>query len=159
MTESDHTDILLIEDNPRDAEMTIRALGKGGVTNRIRWSRDGVDALAWLLGEAESGTQRRLHLPRLILLDLKLPRLDGLEVLRRLKRHDRTRTIPAVILSSSREDPDIARAYALGVNSYIVKPVEFENFAEAVAQVGLYWLVVNEPPRQLPAAPDGDTTP
>lgn len=129
--------ILLVEDDAADAELTLRAL-RGVAEGRIRHAWDGEEALA-LLAEAAD-------LPNVVLLDLKLPRLDGLQVLERLRALPRTRHLPVVMLTSSREEPDIARAYALGVNSYIVKPVEFDAFVQAVAEAGLYWLVLNQAP-------------
>lgn len=137
MTKPDEwAEILLVEDSDDDAELTIRAIN-GKVTNRMVRARDGVEALEWLA---------RDPLPRLVLLDLKLPRLNGLDVLERIRAEPRTQAIPVVVLTSSREEPDVKRAYQLGVNSYIVKPVEFERFVEAVTQAGLYWLLLNEPP-------------
>jgi CheY-like chemotaxis protein len=143
MLVSDAVEILLVEDNANDVELTLRALRKNRLANRVHVARDGEEALAFLLpDEPDGGT----ILPRVILLDLKLPKVDGLEVLRRIKSDDRTRRVPVVVLTSSREEPDIARAYDLGVNSYIVKPVDFESFVPAVTQAGLYWLILNQPP-------------
>jgi two-component system, response regulator len=132
-------EILLVEDSPDDAELTLRALRRR-LANGIVHVRDGEEALRFLL---DAGVPP----PRLILLDLKMPKVGGLEVLRRLRADARTKTIPVVILTSSKEEPDVAAGYALGANSYIVKPVGFENFQEAVSQIGLYWLLLNEPPR------------
>jgi CheY-like chemotaxis protein len=132
-------EILLVEDSDDDAELTIRAIKSNKIANRIELVRDGVEALAYLEGDRP--------LPRLILLDLKLPRMNGLDVLRSIRASPRTRLLPVVVLTSSREEPDIARAYELGVNSYIVKPVEFEGFVKAVTDAGLYWLLLNEAPR------------
>jgi two-component system, response regulator len=132
-------EILLVEDSDDDAELTIRAIKNNKIANRIELVRDGVEALAYLEGDRA--------LPRLILLDLKLPRMNGLDVLRSIRSKPRTRLLPVVVLTSSREEPDIARAYELGVNSYIVKPVEFEGFVKAVTDAGLYWLLLNEAPR------------
>jgi len=131
-------EVLLVEDNPSDVELTLRALQKRNLANRVVVARDGVEALQ-LLERAEAP-------PKLVLLDLKLPKLNGLEVLRRMKSDDRTRRIPVVVLTSSHEEPDVEESYRLGVNSYIVKPVDFESFASAVAEVGLYWLLLNHPP-------------
>jgi two-component system response regulator len=135
-------DILLVEDNPNDAELTLRALKEHNLANTVHLARDGAEALEFLFGEGPG----RTAVPKVILLDLKLPKVDGLEVLRRLKADDRTKLIPVVVLSSSREEPDIATSYRLGANSYIVKPVDFEAFVRAVSDVGLYWLLLNESP-------------
>ena len=129
-------EILLVEDNPHDAELTLRALKKHWLTNRLVWVKDGVEALKYLFGSSDDPAVPLNQPPRLVLLDLKLPRVDGHEVLRRLKADPRTRTIPVVVLTSSQEKADIARSYELGVNSYIVKPVDFDNFAQAVQQLG-----------------------
>jgi two-component system response regulator len=134
---ADGIEILLVEDHAADAELTLRALRNANVTNRIHLARDGAEALAFLQGGN--------RIPRLVLLDLKMPKLDGLEVLRRMRDDPRTKLVPVVILTSSREEPDIHRAYELGANSYIVKPVDFEGFANAVTDVGLYWMVLNQP--------------
>ena len=136
-------EILLVEDNPADAELTLRALRKNNLTNRVHVARDGEEALAYLFGNETNPAQA---LPRVVLLDLKLPKVDGIEVLARIKSDPRTRRLPVVVLTSSREEPDIARCYELGVNSYIVKPVGFEKFVPAVTQAGLYWLLLNQPP-------------
>jgi two-component system, response regulator len=141
MSPSDNVEILLVEDSQDDAELTMRAIIKNKIANRIELARDGVEAIAYLEGHAT--------LPRLVLLDLKLPRMNGLDVLRAIRENPRTRILPVVILTSSREEPDIATAYQLGVNSYIVKPVEFESFVKAVTDAGLYWLILNEPPNGL----------
>lgn len=133
-------DILLVEDNPNDAELTLRALKQRNLANQLFLCRDGAEVLDFF--SAGVGP-----VPKVILLDLKLPKVDGLEVLRRLKADARTKPIPVVVLTSSREEPDIARAYELGANSYIVKPVDFEAFARAVSDVGLYWLLLNHPPQ------------
>jgi CheY-like chemotaxis protein len=131
-------EILLVEDNPNDAELTTRALKQRNLANQLHVCRDGAEALDYIA--------RVATVPKVILLDLKLPKVDGLEVLRKLKGDERTRSIPVVVLTSSREEPDIERAYALGANSYIVKPVDFDAFARAVSDVGLYWLLLNHPP-------------
>ena len=142
MTVPEAPDVLVVEDNPDDVELTLRALRRMGLTNTVRVARDGVEALELLLGDGTS----RPPLPRVVLLDLKLPRVGGLEVLARLREEERTRTLPVVVLTSSREEPDVRKAYALGVNSYVVKPVEFEKFVDAVGKVGQYWLLLNLPP-------------
>jgi two-component system, response regulator len=146
MSNENGVEILLVEDNPRDGELTLRALKKRDLANHPAWVRDGAEALEYLFGASPNGPQRVNHAPKLILLDLKLPKVDGLEVLRRFKGDERTRHIPVVVLTSSREEQDVVESYRLGVNSYIVKPVDFEKFAEAVAQLGLYWLLLNQPP-------------
>lgn len=137
-------EILLIEDNPLDAELTLRALQKSHLANRIVWLKDGAEALAHLFGPDASSVIDTP--PRVILLDLKLPKVDGHEVLARLKSDPVLRHIPVVVLTSSREESDVVRSYDLGVNSYIVKPVDFESFAEAVRTLGMYWLLMNQPP-------------
>lgn len=135
--------ILLVEDNPDDEELAIRALAKNNVANRIKVVRDGEEALTLLFGHEEGDE------PALILLDLKLPKIDGLEVLRQIRADDRTALLPIVVLTSSSEERDIVESYRLGANSYVRKPVDFEQFTEAVRQLGLYWLVINEkPPKQ-----------
>ena len=135
-------EILLVEDNAHDAELTLRALKQRNLANRVHVCRDGAEAIGFFDDGSEAGAA-----PKVILLDLKLPKVDGLEVLQRLKSSARTRAIPVVVLTSSREEPDIEKAYALGANSYIVKPVDFEAFARAVSDVGLYWLLLNHPPQ------------
>ena len=150
-------EILLVEDNPRDAELALRALKKRNLANKLVWVKDGAEALEFIFGpDANGGTdggRKVCHRPKVILLDLKLPKVDGLEVVRRLKANEETKTIPVVVLTSSREEQDIVRSYKLGVNSYIVKPVNFDNFSEAVSQLGMYWLLLNEPPAPLAPTP------
>jgi two-component system response regulator len=133
-------EILLVEDDAADAELTLRALRANNLANRIQVARDGAEALEFLHSVN--------HTPKVVLLDLKLPKVSGIEVLREIRGDERTRLVPVVVLTSSREEPDVAACYALGVNSYIVKPVEFEAFAKAVAEVGLYWMLLNQPPRR-----------
>ena len=147
MNDLDVVDILLVEDNPRDAELTIRALKKHNLANRLIHVKDGAEALDFLFGRGQYGGRDMNHSPKTVLLDLKLPKVDGLEVLRIIKEDERLRTIPVVVVTSSTEDPDIQTAYKLGVNSYVVKPVEFDAFAEAMSKLGLYWLLVNHVPR------------
>ena len=146
MSVSGEVEILLVEDSPDDVEMTLRALRKANIVNRIAVARDGAEALAFLFG-AEGQTEDRVEMtPKLILLDLKLPKVDGFEVLKRVKSDPRTALIPVVILTSSREHRDVVEGYSLGVNSYIVKPVSFEGFLEAVGKLGMYWMLLNQPP-------------
>ena len=147
MNQSEAVDILLVEDNPQDAELTTRALKKHNLANRLITVEDGAEALDFLLCRGKYATRDVGHPPKVVLLDLKLPKVSGLEVLRALKQDEKTRAIPVVIVTSSREDPDIKTAYALGANSYVVKPVDFDAFAEAVSSLGLYWLLVNQPPK------------
>jgi two-component system response regulator len=138
--------ILLVEDNPKDEALTLRALKKNNILNQVVVARDGVEALDYLFA---SDAGDNLHpLPQLVLLDLKLPKVDGLEVLRRIRSDERTRILPVVVLTTSTEDRDRLEGYRLGANSYVRKPVDFVQFAEAVGQLGLYWLVLNEPPPQ-----------
>lgn len=141
----DSVEILLVEDNPDDEELAIHALKKHKLANQIRVVRDGAEALDWIF-RTGSYADRANHNPKLILLDLKLPKVDGLEVLRRIKADSITRLIPVVALTSSREERDLVETYQLGVNSYITKPVDFEQFTQAVAQVGFYWLLLNQIP-------------
>jgi CheY-like chemotaxis protein len=139
-------EILLVEDNPNDAELTLRALRRHNLGNQVVLVTDGAEALDFVFGEGSHADRQGEPLPRLVLLDLKLPKVDGIEVLRRLKGDPRTCRIPVVVLTSSAEERDIARSYELRVNSYIVKPVEFESFAKAVADLGLYWFLLNRVP-------------
>lgn len=147
MNDTKPIEILLVEDNPDDEELTLLALQRARVGNSIHVARDGVEALDFLFGEGQYTHRAGLHAPRIVLLDLKLPKVDGLEVARRLKADERTRTIPIVMLTSSREQRDVIESYKLGVNSYIVKPVNFEGFAAAMTQLGLYWIVLNQLPK------------
>jgi len=152
MNTTNEVEILLVEDNPRDAEMAMRELRKRNLANKLVWVKDGAEALDFIFGpKAQRGAKLSGH-PQAILLDLKLPKVDGLEVLRRLKSDSAAKTIPVVMLTSSREEQDIVRSYELGVNSYIVKPVNFDKFSAAVAQLGFYWLLLNEPPWRQPDA-------
>jgi two-component system response regulator len=140
--------ILLVEDNPDDEELTLRALRSNQMMNPVTVARDGVEALDYLFATGQYAGLDETRLPAVTLLDLKLPRVDGLEVLRRMRSDERTRLLPVVILTSSREEQDLIDGYSLGANSYIRKPVNFGQFIEAVRQLGLYWLVINEsPPR------------
>lgn len=143
MKHQTEVEILLVEDNPRDAELALRALKASHLANHVVWVKDGAEALELLLGTDGGCPAPR---PRVVLLDLKLPKVDGLEVLRQLKATASTRAIPVVLLTSSREERDVVQAYDLGANSYIVKPVGFDSFSEVVSQLGLYWLLLNQPP-------------
>jgi two-component system response regulator len=137
--------ILLVEDNPDDEALTLRAFNKNRIVNQVIVARDGVEALDYLFGTGAHAGRDLNVMPAVVLLDLKLPRIDGLEVLRRIRADDRTRLLPVVVLTTSREQQDIYEAYSLGANSYIRKPVDFEKFIYAVGQLGLYWLSLNEP--------------
>ena len=137
--------ILLVEDNPDDEALTLRAFNKNRIANQVIVARDGVEALDYLFGTGPHAGRDMSVMPAVVLLDLKLPRIDGLEVLRRIRADDRTRLLPVVILTTSKEQQDIHEAYSLGANSYIRKPVDFEKFIYAVGQMGLYWLALNEP--------------
>jgi two-component system, response regulator len=139
-------DILLVEDNPNDAEMAMRALKKYYVANKIHHVEDGAEALDYLFGEGKYEGRNVHNTPKVILLDLKLPKINGIEVLKKVKSDERTQKIPVVVLTSSREERDVVETYKLGVNSYIVKPVEFDKFVESVKELGLYWLLLNQPP-------------
>lgn len=139
-------EILLIEDNINDAELTIRALKKNKLANKLVHLKDGAEALDFLFGEGKFKSRNLNNLPKVILLDLKMPKIDGIQVLRELKSNERTKKIPVVVLTSSSEDPDIQECYALGVNSYVVKPVQFESFIKAVSNLGMYWMILNHPP-------------
>jgi len=138
--------IFLVEDNPDDEKLTLRALKKSNILNEVVVARDGAEALDYLFGTGAYAGRDLTVMPAVILLDLKLPKVDGLEVLRRLRANERTKLLPVVILTSSKEEQDIINGYSLGANSYIRKPVDFAQFTEAVRQLGLYWLLLNEPP-------------
>jgi CheY-like chemotaxis protein len=146
---SDDKIILLVEDNPDDVELTLRALEKNNLTNELVVTRDGAEALDYLFGAGAYAERDTTVMPTVILLDLKLPKMDGLEVLKRLRADDRTRLLPVVILTSSNEEKDLVQGYSLGANSYVRKPVDFAQFANAVRQLGLYWLLLNEPPPRI----------
>jgi two-component system response regulator len=139
-------EILLVEDNQYDAEMTIRALKKVNLANKLVHLHDGEEAINFLFGKNEFAERDITVLPKVILLDIKMPKVDGIEILRQVKANENTRKIPVVIMTSSKEEQDIINSYAIGVNSYVVKPVDFEGFAKAVSQLGLYWLLTNQPP-------------
>jgi two-component system, response regulator len=149
MNETESAELLLIEDNPEDLELALRALRKANLTTKIQVARDGAEALEYIFCEGAHAQRKIADGPKVILLDLKLPKIDGLAVLQRLKGDPRTRAIPVVVLTSSKEQSDIIASYHLGVNSYIVKPVNFESFVEAVRSLGLYWLLLNQPPRAV----------
>ncbi len=146
MINADAVDILLVEDNPNDLELALRALKKRHLANKVVVARDGVEALDFVFGTGAYSDRDVANQLKVVLLDLKLPKIDGLEVLRRIKSDERTKLIPVVVLTSSQEERDIVESYRLGVNSYMVKPVDFEQFIECVSELGLYWLVCNKPP-------------
>ncbi|MGQ0524629.1 MAG: response regulator [Betaproteobacteria bacterium] len=146
MTDLQSVEILLVEDDPSDAELTMRVLRKKHLANSVTWVKDGAQALDFLFRRGVYAERSEDH-PRLILLDLKLPKVDGIEVLRQLKSNEHTKAIPVVMLTSSAEESDVMKSYKLGVNSYIVKPVDFEQFGETVAAAGLYWVVTNRVPQ------------
>ncbi len=146
MTDLDGVEIVLVEDNPHDAELTLRALRKKGLANKVKVLQDGVEALEFVFCTGPYTDRDICVHPKLILLDLKLPKLDGLEVLRQIKGDDRTKAIPVVVMTSSQEEMDLVESYKLGVNSYIVKPVDFDKFLDAVSNLGLYWLLLNRVP-------------
>ena len=148
MNESDPVEILLVEDSAEDLELTLRALKKARLANHIQVARDGAEALDFLFGTGAHAGRNPGDGPKVILLDLKLPKVDGLEVLQKIKSDVRTRAIPVVVLTSSKEQQDVVKSYQLGVNSYIVKPVNFEGFTRAVQDLGMYWLLLNEPPKK-----------
>ena len=142
MNELGQIEILLAEDNPVDAEMTLRALQKHHIANKVHWVRDGAEALAYLFGTGAYAGRGDGN-PKLVLLDIKMPKVDGIDVLRRLRADERTRLLPVVVMTSSTQDRDIIESYRLGVNSYVVKPVQFGAFAETVSSVGFYWVLTN----------------
>jgi CheY-like chemotaxis protein len=143
---SNEVEILLVEDNPRDVDLTLRAMKKRNLANQVHVVRDGAEALEFIFAEGPYAQRDVNDRPKVILLDLKLPKVDGLEVLRRVKADERTRIIPVVVLTSSSEERDMVESYRLGVNSYITKPVDFDKFLDCVGELGLYWLLVNQVP-------------
>ena len=140
-----YVEILFVEDNSSDAEMTIAALKKNGLANKLLHVKDGAAALDFIFAEGEYTGRNVDNKPKVILLDLKMPKVNGIEVLQRIRADERTKNIPVVMLTSSKEDPDIEICYDLGANSYVVKPVEFDDFQKAVTELGLYWMIVNQP--------------
>jgi two-component system, response regulator len=147
MTPIDPVDILIVEDNPSDAELTMRALKKNKMANQFFIAEDGEEALDYIFGRGKFSERDTSTPLKVIFLDLKLPKVSGLEVLKEIKSHESTKTLPVVIITSSKEDPDIQKAYELGANSYVVKPVDFESFIFAINHTGLYWLLINVPPK------------
>jgi CheY-like chemotaxis protein len=147
MNEANIVEILIVEDTPEDLDLALRALRKAKLTNHIHVVRDGEEALQFIFCKGPYAERQMENGPRVILLDLKLPKVDGLEVLQRIKGDPRTRSIPVVVLTSSKEQNDVVESYNLGVNSYIVKPVNFEQFSETVQKLGMYWLLLNHPPQ------------
>jgi two-component system response regulator len=147
MNELNAAEILIVEDSEQDLELALRALRKAKLANQIRAVRDGEEAMEFIFCEGSHAGGKIEDGPKVILLDLKLPKIDGLEVLQRIKSDPRTRHIPVVVLTSSKEQADVVKSYELGVNSYIVKPVNFEGFAKAVQELGMYWLLLNQPPK------------
>jgi two-component system, response regulator len=147
MSEAIAIDLLLVEDDPQDLALALRALRKANLANRIHIARDGVEALDFIFGEGAHAGRDTSNPPKVVLLDLKLPRINGVEVLKRIKGDPRTRTIPVVVLTSSKEQNDVIESYELGVNSYIVKPINFERFVNAVRDLELYWLLLNQAPK------------
>jgi CheY-like chemotaxis protein len=145
MTDKDIVDILIVEDDPRDAELTLRALRKNNLANNVYVAADGEEALDFFFCRGSFSGRSLNSPPKVVLLDLKLPKVNGLEILKAIKSDNRTKHIPVVIVTSSREEPDVKRAYELGVNSYVVKPVDFDKFVSAMSSLGLYWLLVNQP--------------
>ena len=147
MTKTNEVQILLVEDNPHDVELTLRALKKYNLANKVHVVEDGAEALEFIFGTGTYADRDVNHKPKVILLDLKLPKIDGLEVLSKIKSDERTKVIPVVVLTSSKEEQDLRECYRLGVNSYITKPVDFDKFSKVVADMGFYWLLLNQPPR------------
>ena len=147
MSDFEQIEILLAEDNAADAEMTLRALRRNNLANKVHWVKDGEEALDYVLGRGDYAGRNPESPPKLVLLDIKMPKVDGVEVLRQLKSEEKTRSIPIVVMTSSNEEHDIVQSYQLGVNSYIVKPVQFEAFLETAAKIGMYWMLTNRVPR------------
>ncbi|MGE0884310.1 MAG: response regulator [Blastocatellales bacterium] len=147
MVNADAVEILLVEDNPQHVELTLRALKKHNLANNVLVAKDGAEALEFIFATGAYSQRRIESCPKVILLDLKLPKVDGLEVLRRIKSDERTKVIPVVVVTTSEQEQDIVESYKLGVNSYIVKPVSFDKFVQAVSELGFYWMLLNKPPR------------
>lgn len=147
MKQSDAVDILIVEDNPDDAELTVRVLKEQNLANEIFIAEDGEEALDFIFCRRRFSGRNSCKPPKVIFLDLKLPKVNGLEVLKEIKMNEKTKKLPVVVVSSSREDPDIQTAYDLGANSYLVKPVQFDAFRQAMSNAGLYWLLINQPPK------------
>jgi CheY-like chemotaxis protein len=145
--ETNEVEILLIEDDPHDAELAIRALKKNNLANKLIWVKDGAEALDFMFARGVYSNREVNHTPKVVLLDLRLPKVDGMEVLEKIRSDERTKHTPVVVLTSSKEDIDVVNAYKLSVNSYIGKPVNFDEFSKTVAELGLYWLLLNKPPR------------
>lgn len=156
---ADNGVLLLVEDNPRDAELALRALRKSHPADKLVWAKDGAEAMEFIFGPGGGGGSEVPRRPKVVLLDLKMPKVDGLDLLRRIKSDPRTRTIPVVVLTSSLEDQDLWRSYELGVNSYVVKPVDFKKFSEAVTRLGNYWSLLNHSPVHPPSGHDASPTP
>jgi two-component system response regulator len=146
---NEKVEILLVEDNPHDAEMTIRALKKANLANKLIHVKDGAEALDFVFARGPFADRQVENKPKVILLDIKMPKIDGIEVLRQIKSNDITKAIPVVIMTSSKEEQDVITSYNLGVNSYVVKPVDFEGFAKAVSELGFYWLITNQAAENL----------
>lgn len=147
MERFEEMEILLVEDNPTDAEMTLRALRRNNLANKVHWVKDGEQALEFMFRTGAYADRDPAAVPKLVMLDIKMPKVDGIEVLRRIKANEETRTVPVVVMTSSNEERDVVESYRLGVNSYIVKPVQFESFLETVAEIGLYWVITNRVPK------------
>ena len=143
---NEEVEILLVEDSTSDAEMTISALKKNNLANKLLRVKDGAEALDFIFAEGIYSGRKIENRPKVILLDLKMPKVNGIEVLQKIRTDERTKTIPVVMLTSSKEDPDIKKCYDLGVNSYVVKPLEFDEFQKAISNLGLFWMIVNQPP-------------
>ena len=147
MVDLEQVEILLVEDNPADAEMTLRALRRNNLANKVHWVKDGEEALEFMFRTGAYAARDPAAMPKLVMLDIKMPKIDGIEVLRRLKQSAETRAVPVVVMTSSNEERDVMESYRLGVNSYIVKPVQFDAFLETVAKIGLYWVLTNRVPQ------------